>query len=341
MKADEGLCVFGAEVMDVYLEDMIQEVDGVRQASDTDPIHDMRVASRRMRAALPLFEGCFPKKKFPEWLKQIKRITKALGAARDLDVQIERVGEFLEAHDSERFRPGLLRLQLRLRQRRARAQQKVTQALDALEESHTSVEIKKRLKPYLDKRDQVYLYPPALYQAGHDAIQEKLEDLLAYDEFVHQPDKIAELHAMRIAAKRLRYTMEIFAPLYPGELKETIQAARKAQDLLGEVHDADVWIGFIPQFIEDERKRTLDYFGSTRSFHRLTPGITCFLEDRQTERENKYHEFVDFWEKHQAPEDKATWQKLQQTIQIPYYQGEQPSAIEEAPAEPTQGGEAG
>ncbi len=354
MKADEGLCVFGAGVLDDYLDDMLQEIEGVRKASGSDPVHDMRVASRRLRAALPLFSDCFPKKKFPDWVKHVKQITGALGRARDLDVQLELVHTFESEHNTERYRPGLRRLQLRLQQKRTKTQRKVDQALDDFDKSDTSGEIKKRLEPYLLKHDQVYLYTPALYLLGHDSILDKLTDFLSYEPFIYHPENITELHAMRIAAKRLRYTMEIFAPLYPGELKDPIQATRKAQDLLGEIHDADVWIGFLPQFIEDERSRTLDYFGNLRSFHRLTPGITCFLEDRQAQREKKYQEFITFWEKQKAPEAtrdetvdggiestpprkettrKATWQNLLQTIQIPYYQGEQPTPPEETEAE--------
>ena len=53
---------------------------------------------------------------------------------------------------------------------------------------------------------------------ANQAINEKLTNFLSYETFVHIPEKKLELHAMRIAAKHLRYTMEIFAPLFPGEL---------------------------------------------------------------------------------------------------------------------------
>jgi CHAD domain-containing protein len=126
---------------------------------------------------------------------------------------------------------------------------------------------------------------------------------------------------MRIAAKRLRYTLEMFAPLYPGELKDPIQAGRKSQDLLGEIHDCDVWTELLPRFLERERKRIQAFFGTKGDSTRITPGIQAFLTDRQHQREQSYLDFVHFWTQHKA---KDTWGSITQVIQIPSYRGEIP-----------------
>ena len=57
----------------------------------------MRVASRRLRAALPLFSSCFPEKDFRHWMHEIKSVTRALGEARDTDVQIAFLKKYLKA----------------------------------------------------------------------------------------------------------------------------------------------------------------------------------------------------------------------------------------------------
>jgi hypothetical protein len=54
---------------------------------------------------------------------------------------------------------------------------------------------------------------------------------------------------MRIAGKHLRYTLEIFAPIYGHALDPHIRAMKNIQDLLGEIHDNDVWISWLPEFI--------------------------------------------------------------------------------------------
>ena len=81
-------CIFGVQRLLPLLEAFSKEIDGVKKAQDIEHIHRMRVASRRLRAALPLFASCFPEKKYQLWMGEIQRITRALGEARDTDVQI-------------------------------------------------------------------------------------------------------------------------------------------------------------------------------------------------------------------------------------------------------------
>ncbi|HEY4721418.1 MAG TPA: CHAD domain-containing protein, partial [Anaerolineae bacterium] len=131
--------------------------------------------------------------------------------------------------------------------------------------------------------------------------------------YVHQPDRVTELHAMRIAAKRLRYTMEVFASLYEDNLKESLKAVKDAQEILGDIHDCDVWVQYLPQFLEEERARTLEYFGHARGAQRFTPGIVLLQENRQQVRNQRYEDFVKFWERSQ---DKNVWNSLRETMQM-------------------------
>jgi CHAD domain-containing protein len=328
-KPDDSLCVFGAIALNRYLGAMSEEIDGVRLGKDIECIHRMRVASRRTRSALELFKACLPARHFPIWEKQFRKVTHALGAARDTDVQMERLAAFARSAAGPRDLPGLKRLTLRLRQRRAALQEDVIKDLDRLEKDNVLGDVQARLQPTLDRQTQTYLFSPSIYAHAYESITAQLDGLLAYEEYVGQPDCLEELHAMRIAAKQLRYTMEIFASLYPGELKEPLQACRKTQDLLGDLHDCDVWIALLPEFLVEERKRTQDYFGNLNGYFRLIPGIECFLADRRQARDAVYQDFYAFWEKHKAQE---TWQKIRTQIQIPYFRGEpQPTPETDVP----------
>src|SRR3954469_2269689 len=62
--------------------------EGVLDTADIERVHDMRVASRRLRAALEIFAPCFPKKLHRGVLKEVKGLADALGERRDRDVQI-------------------------------------------------------------------------------------------------------------------------------------------------------------------------------------------------------------------------------------------------------------
>lgn len=80
---------YGFQAVGERLAVMLSHADGVRQAEDIEALHDMRVASRRLRAALSLFCDAFPTRPFRRFDAEVKAITDALGEARDLDVMIE------------------------------------------------------------------------------------------------------------------------------------------------------------------------------------------------------------------------------------------------------------
>jgi CHAD domain-containing protein len=163
--------------------------------------------------------------------------------------------------------------------------------------------------------DQVYMYTPALYQHSFASTTLRLDEFLAYDEIVPQPEKVAELHEMRISAKRLRYTMETFASLYANQLKPYLAQVRKAQELLGDIHDCDVWKDFLPQFTAEEHERTLAYFGHARPVKRLLPGLQYFENDRLQARGMLYEEFVSCW---QTWKQEDVWANLRAALQTPF-----------------------
>jgi len=87
---------------------------------DVEPLHDMRVATRRLRAALEVFEPCFPTKRHRKALKRVKALADALGERRDRDVAIEFLGGFAgEAPEADRAAVEALIGRLREEQRQA------------------------------------------------------------------------------------------------------------------------------------------------------------------------------------------------------------------------------
>ncbi len=77
------------EVVGVRAAEVFEHSAGVLDLGDVEPVHDMRVATRRLRAALEVFEPCFPRKRHRKALRQVKALADALGMRRDLDVEIE------------------------------------------------------------------------------------------------------------------------------------------------------------------------------------------------------------------------------------------------------------
>lgn len=70
-------------------EDVFANADGVLDTADIEAVHDMRVATRRLRAAMEIFEPCFPRKRHRKALKRVRALADALGERRDRDVAIE------------------------------------------------------------------------------------------------------------------------------------------------------------------------------------------------------------------------------------------------------------
>jgi CHAD domain-containing protein len=128
-----------------------------------------------------------------------------------------------------------------------------------------------------------------------------LHALEAYEPPLPDPARIEEHHAMRVAAKRLRYALEAFAPLYAFRLQRAIAAARRLQMLLGELHDCDVWISSLPEFLKQERRRAAE----------VSPGIHCMLRDRRRCRVRLHQRVVKYWGDLRR---RAVWAGLYRTL---------------------------
>jgi CHAD domain-containing protein len=100
---DEEFAAAAARVVRVRAAEVFEHADGVLDVWEIDRLHDMRVATRRLRAALEVFEAAFPRKRFRKALKRVKRLADALGERRDHDVEIAFLEEFAaEALEADR-----------------------------------------------------------------------------------------------------------------------------------------------------------------------------------------------------------------------------------------------
>lgn len=87
---DRPLEVCARQVIVSYFREMMSHEEGAKDGTDITFVHDMRVASRRLSAAMENFAACFPEKPFKKYYKKVKTITRTMGAVRDLDVLIAR-----------------------------------------------------------------------------------------------------------------------------------------------------------------------------------------------------------------------------------------------------------
>jgi CHAD domain-containing protein len=81
-------------------------------------------------------------------------------------------------------------------------------------------------------------------------VRERLADMYAYAPYVENPENIQELHDLRIAAKRVRYTLEVFADFLPATSKDFAQELADLQDELGELHDSEVMLALLRRLLQ-------------------------------------------------------------------------------------------
>jgi CHAD domain-containing protein len=123
-----------ANVVSVRSAELFDQSANVLDTSDIERVHDMRVATRRLRAVLEIFAPCFEPTLHRGVLGDVKSLADALGERRDPDVHIDALQTF-EAAVAEADRPGIESLVARLRQDQAAGNTTVSRALEELERS--------------------------------------------------------------------------------------------------------------------------------------------------------------------------------------------------------------
>lgn len=293
---------------------LADQLQGVLDAEDIECVHQARVASRRLRAALRMFRKCFRRKRLKQWRKEIRRVTVSLGDARDRDVQIEYLCGVLVELQQPACYPGIARLLVQLEQQREGLQKKVVRAVDRFRESGVleKMQAEAGQVTFEAKARQLGLQSPYTYRQAEKHIVGRLNEMLPYRDGLDDPEQIERHHALRIAAKRLRYTVEICRPVYQGQLDDTLAAIKRVQTLLGDVHDCDVWLEHLRTFADAERERVTARFGSARPFARLNVGIDYLQQLRRGQRRQAFQELVEYW---QELDRRGQWEDLLGTVQ--------------------------
>jgi CHAD domain-containing protein len=139
-----------AKVISARADELLERSEGALNTREIEHLHDMRVASRRLRAAMEVFEPCFPRKRYRAALKEVKAIADALGDRRDRDVAVAALIEFgakLTATD----RHGVLVIIDRLRDEQALANDRLVPFVDR----RRLVRLRERIAQLADAAEEV------------------------------------------------------------------------------------------------------------------------------------------------------------------------------------------
>ncbi|MGE5140783.1 MAG: CHAD domain-containing protein [Rudaea sp.] len=215
--------------------------DAVRKGDDADAIHDMRVATRRMRSAFRLLARYYSGKNAKKAQALTRELAGLLGTVRDLDVMLDGLRSFAATLPLERQR-SLDPLISDWQARRARAQKDLVHFLDAQDYR----EWVKRVERFIESKNEsdaarVGDVIPWMLWKRYTKVRE-------FEPRAQQAG-LATLHRLRIQCKRLRYAIEFFAETLGPESQTLLDPLIALQDYLGELHDADVASQLVTEFV--------------------------------------------------------------------------------------------
>jgi CHAD domain-containing protein len=222
---------------------LVAKEPGTRLGDDIEELHDMRVATRRLRAALSLFADVLPAGA-ADLRTELGWVAQALGAVRDLDVQLDQLDGWLsEVPAADRDALAALRSLLESERREARAA--MLTALDS-----------RRYEAFVGRFGRLLRARQRVSGAGAvpargvapDLIEARFRKLRARGDRIGPGSKAADLHRLRIHGKRFRYALEFLADVYPGQTRPLIQRMVALQDILGLHQDADIAIARLRLF---------------------------------------------------------------------------------------------
>ena len=235
----------------LVLYSRFEEMCALREAaldwSDIEGVHDMRVASRRLRSALRDFLPFLQKHSLKNVRNDLKKIADALGAVRDQDVAIVAL-ESLAAETTESGIEKFIeeRNTVRNEKRVALIETITIGTLSLLQEKFNQA-----LQSAAEEKE-----PISFREAGCEIINARLKEFLKLSDSLYTPLNIKPLHNLRIAAKRLRYAIELFAQCFGDEIIPFAEEITDMQTSLGELHDCDVWIEELGQKLLESEDKT-------------------------------------------------------------------------------------
>jgi triphosphatase len=216
---------------------------GTRLGEDPEELHDMRVATRRLRAALSLFEGVLPVRA-QVFRQELGWLARLLGAVRDLDVQLENLAAMpRRALDgvlgpTPGGRDPLRELAALLEHEREVARADMLGGLDSvrwdrLAKGLTAMAQQGPARRSLANRVPAAIGLPELVLTRHQKVAKAARR-------AKRSGIVTDFHALRIRCKRLRYALEFSSDVYDGRTSRFVRELTVLQGELGEMQDAEV-----------------------------------------------------------------------------------------------------
>jgi CHAD domain-containing protein len=235
---------------------MLEHEDGSRTGEDIEQVHDMRVATRRMRSIFALLDGYFKPKTIAPYQRGLRQIARVLGAVRDLDVMIDNLQQFEATLDDEQ-KPLLQPVIALLDKRRVAARKKLIARLDRADYQRFVAAYGKFLTTPGEGAVEAKLNgvsPKQIRFIIPVIVYEHLAAVRAYDTRLNDANPEV-LHELRIEFKRLRYLVSMYEGVLGTQAGNFIKALKAIQDQLGLLNDAAVAQEQLNDLLPDLKKK--------------------------------------------------------------------------------------
>ena len=297
---EDQLSEAARKVLRFHFIQMLVHEEGTRQGDNIEELHDMRVATRRMRAAFEVFADGFQNKAIREHLKGLRATGRALGGVRDMDVFIEKANAYL-AERPQSDREELHPLIASWEGEREKNRQKM---LFHMNSSRYQV-FKEKFFNFLSTpgegarpKPPNRLTPWLVCEIAPVLIYTRLATVRSFGPFVNSAS-LEQLHALRIEFKKFRYTLEFFQEVLGEEAGSVIEEIKIIQDHLGDLNDAQVATQILRDFLTqwDVHQNSLPV-----EIRQSPDPIISYLSSRYSERHRLMTSFRDIWVRFDRPE---------------------------------------
>jgi len=307
IEPDDPMSEAGRKTFRFHYRRLVYHAPGTRLGNYIESLHDMRVATRRMRAAFRVFGQYYEPKAVTPYQKGLKRTGRALGPVRDLDVFRFKIQSYISTlpQSQQNDLDGFLAV---LEAHRDSARERMNAFLD----SGKYARFKDRFGQFVEtegmgSRPIVFDgNEPLPYRVRHVApmaIYQRLAAVRAYDEWVSIPNPPPErLHSLRIACKRLRYTLEYFREVLGPDTGTLIKSIVTIQDHLGNLQDAVVARALLADYLQRGiwGRDTVPDAQAVAPVD--VPGVEAYLTAKQVELEHLLESFPEVWRQLQEDE---------------------------------------